>query len=190
MVAGLKMGRRKVGVLFFTLRVLFLVSVYCTCIASDICDAPRCSSLQYVNRALARTFASLEMNTTGVPNIPIQRSVSVALGACHHLRASSDYDRIGCATPNDVRHLYNVKILHGRLVVYLGDDDYNRTQWNLPSVRSIIPRKRQASRLPISFVKGPMIPETHCKSYFNGTLHFTGRSTVHNVYHARKFILK
>lgn len=166
--------------------LLYFLPFLCTCRANQ----NRTTLLPYINRALARTFALLEGNITGVPRLAVPHDYSLVYKLCDHLRDRSENERIGCCTPNDVRHLYNVKIFENKLVAFSNGIQNNTTKdWVLPWVRSVLPLKRSMDKLSVVFVNGPLIPEKHCKEYFNGTLHFAGRSTVHNVYHARKYHL-
>ena len=106
-----------------------------------------------------------------------------------------DILRIVCCTPEDVRHLYNVLFENQKIVGFT--DSVNKKKGSdhnlLPSVTSVKKQRKENFNLPLEYrslkatfqddnrIDGKNSP---CKSYFNGTLHVIGASTMHNVYHA------
>lgn len=141
-----------------------------------------------VNEALEDTFQTFEGTKVGLYGAKVAYDYSVVRDLCHNLIGTADYDRVACCTPNDVRHLYNVLIDDNKLVMFVENPkDYeNKGEGKLPPVQSVLSRQKVSNSLPIEYRQGPLVPTQHCTRYFNGTLHFPGRSTVYNVYHARK----
>lgn len=142
---------------------------------------------QLIQKALEATFRSFEGDANGIAlNNPISRDYSLLADQCYQLQGKADKYRIGCCTPNDARHLYNVLIEGKKLVVFV-ESSKNETEikkHKLPPVQSVRNREKVNSLLEIEYREGKLDPLKDCTRYFNGTLHFPGRSTVHNVYHA------
>ena len=140
-----------------------------------------------IQRALHATFAAFEESPwpKSHPDIPL--GFSQIHDQCHHLDGTIDVGRIGCCTPSDVKHLYNVLIEDRKLVVFVPSLKEKDTRpFKLPPVQSVRYQKKVNHHLQVEYREGPMDIDKHCTRYFNGTLHFPGRSTVHNVYHACK----
>lgn len=145
------------------------------------------SRLHLINKALERTFLAFEGSTEGIRHQAVPQDVSSVLDVCHNLDGSKDKNRIACCTPNDVKHIYNVLVEDGKLVLFVRSKKEAMSQNKvLPPVQSVRSREKVNSLLPIEYREGTFDPSKHCTRYFNGTLHFPGRSTVHNVYHACK----
>jgi hypothetical protein len=144
--------------------------------------------LNLLKDALNQTFSEFE-----VPYPPSNSKFSIPSDftqveeICHGLKGTPDYNRVACCTPNDVRHIYNVLIEEKKMIFFVPDLKAVRKP-NLPVVSSVVQQKKIDYQLPIEYREGPLIPSKHCQRYFNGTLHFPGRSTVHNIYHSSKFI--
>jgi hypothetical protein len=90
--------------------------------------------------------------------------------------------RTACCTPSDVRIVRNVLIHQKELHLFT-----NSPVGGFPTVDSVKQQATLKFGLPVKSRSEAFDMNKHCKSYFNGTLHVIGRSTVHNVYHASKF---
>lgn len=112
---------------------------------------------------------------------------------CYNLPLEDHKQRTGCCQPLDVRHLYNVMIEKGKIILFLGDSPRTHSSQNtrkIPPVMSIRTQSKSYFNMDVEERYGKM-PRDECKAYFDGTLHVLGRSTVKNVYHAsKKYILQ
>ncbi len=110
--------------------------------------------------------------------------------------ADEDILRIVCCTPEDVRHLFNVLFEDQKVVGFTDLVNMKKiSDHSLPPVTSVKKQRKENFNLPLEsrllnaaseyniLTQGKNSP---CKSYFNGTLHVIGASTMHNVYHAGK----
>jgi hypothetical protein len=119
-----------------------------------------------------------------------------------------DQSRLLCCSQYNggVLYLENVQILGQRIVLFTGnstDKDEFRRRKNLdgstsgyytvnamgvaelPRIMSIVRRKSKDFHMSVVHKAQPFSAAS-CRSYFNGTLHVTGRLTTHNLYHASK----
>jgi hypothetical protein len=136
-------------------------------------------------------------------NIVDNYKYSELQGVCKHVKDEVDRTRIGCCTPNDVRHLYNAMISKdGKMVMFQKPDTASRTSTSsslqsfnaiasskpggsvLPTISSVKQQAKINFNMPIEY-RNEHLDISKCTRYFNGTLHVIGRSTVKNVYHAR-----
>jgi hypothetical protein len=116
--------------------------------------------------------------------IPLQKEESCKKSSigrmCDRFPSDSlEKKRSVCCTPIDTRIVRNALIERGELHLF-GGSSFEQ----LPPVNSV---KNQATLNflpPVKVRKEEFDHTKHCKSYFNGTLHIIGKSTVHNVYHA------
>lgn len=149
-------------------------------------------------------------------HIPLQPLTSIeknykyseVQGICKHVRDENDRNRVGCCTPSDVRHLYNVMISkEGNMVIFQNPDAAADTttststtstvtssksttirgsnKGQLPAISSVKQQAKINFNMPIEY-RSEKMDMRQCTKYFNGTLHVIGRSTVKNVYHACK----
>ena len=102
-----------------------------------------------------------------------------------------DILRIVCCTPEDVRHLYNVLFEDQKVVGFTDLVNQKKiSDHSLPPVTSVKKQRKENFNLPLesrSISPDNLLNQgenSPCKSYFNGTLHVIGASTMHNVYHA------
>jgi hypothetical protein len=141
-----------------------------------------------INATLALTnvtFPKLINDETGLMNWDKKSSIN---NICYNLPGDDHKQRTGCCQPLDVRHLYNVMIEKGKLILFLGDTPHTHSSQNarkIPPVMSIKSQSKSYYNMNVEERYGKM-PRDECKSYFDGTLHVIGRSTVKNVYHASK----
>lgn len=116
-------------------------------------------------------------------------------------RADEDILRIVCCTPEDVRHLFNVLFEDQKIVGFTDLVNMKKiSDHSLPPVTSVKKQRKENFHLPLESRFLNAVSEDNflnnkeknspCKSYFNGTLHVIGASTMHNVYHAGKIFLK
>ena len=82
--------------------------------------------------------------------------------------------RIGCCKPTDTRYIWNTKVDRGAFHLYTE----HKADKEIPKVKE---------RFGMSIAYHPqqtaLDPAVDCTSYFNGTLHVIGLSTIENVFH-------
>eukprot|EP01041_Mallomonas_annulata_P004027 gene4027-8017_t len=91
---------------------------------------------------------------------------------------------LGCC--HKVIHLHDVMIFDGALLVYNGS---TKTKYctksgsnSLPFLVHRFPGPVWTSQIPVD-VKHQSLPLHSCNGYFNGTLHVSGRKTLHKLFH-------
>lgn len=105
---------------------------------------------------------------------------------CHSIDDSDS--KTGCCMPTDVRHIYNVKILSGKML-FFRDPTAIKAAGNrsspivLPGVKSVKQQQEVYFKMPVEEVDRLMDPRVDCSDFFEGTLHVVGRGTAKNVYH-------
>ncbi len=108
---------------------------------------------------------------------------------CNNVKKDTDRIRVGCCTPSDVRHIYNVMISQdGKMIIFQNPDSAASSRNNklhLPPVSSVKQQAKINFNIPTEY-RSEKLDISKCTRYFNGTLHVVGRSTVKNVYHACK----
>ena len=57
----------------------------------------------------------------------------------------------------------------------------------LPPILSVVRRQSKEFRMPVQVKHGVSFSQAKCSSYFNGTLHVTGRQTTQNLFHVSKY---
>lgn len=114
---------------------------------------------------------------------------------CSNVVSKADRRRLACCSQSNggVVFLKNVQIKGGKLVFFNDQataltnlDGSARIPHRLPPIPSVVRRKNMPFNMPVEH-KNYSFVNAKCKSYFNGTLHVTGRSTTQNLYHARKY---
>ena len=108
---------------------------------------------------------------------------SEVLDVCNVPLESSLFDRTGCCTPSDVKHLFKVLVQDNKFVLF----SEKPKPIKLPAVTSVKTQQKIHLNVPVLSINDKFSTSQQCKSYFNGTLHVVGRSTVKNVYHASKY---
>lgn len=108
---------------------------------------------------------------------------SSVLDVCNVPEDSSLFDRTGCCTPSDVKHLFNVLVQDNKFVLF---SEKPKTV-KLPAVTSVKTQQKIHLNVPVSSINEKYSQSKQCTNYFDGTLHVVGRSTVKNVYHASKY---
>lgn len=99
--------------------------------------------------------------------------------------SSIDAMRIVCCTPIDVRHLYHVLFEDGKILGLNSGSKGKISKVTLPPVTSVKRQRRDNFNLPIDSKNTDYASnQSICKTFFDGTLHVIGASTIHNVYHA------
>lgn len=131
---------------------------------------------------------SKALNDTLLNNVQIlvkiekKSDYSNVLDVCNVPQDSSLFDRTGCCTPSDVKHLFNVLVQDNKFVLFSEKPKTVR----LPAVTSVKTQQKIHLNVPVSSINDKFSTSKQCLKYFNGTLHIVGRSTVKNVYHASK----
>jgi hypothetical protein len=100
--------------------------------------------------------------------------------------SSTNLQRIACCTPSDVRHLFNA-LFAGNHLISFDQGLKSDVPKTLPAVTSVKKQRKENFNIPFEVRRSKdasNLFQSSCKSYFNGTLHVIGLSTVHNVYHA------
>jgi hypothetical protein len=127
----------------------------------------------------------LVVNSTTVFKSPEDSKIkySSMTGVCGDQIDSDTVKRTACCTPSDVKHLYDVLVHNGKFVLF---SDKPQSSVKLPAVTSVKTQQKVNYNVDIEYRNEAFVPLTHCTSYFNGTLHVVGKSTIKNVYHASK----
>jgi hypothetical protein len=117
----------------------------------------------------------------------LQSSVSHLQHVCGK-SAHAGEDRIGCCSPTDTRHLFNVMIDHGKFIMFTGNKSSSLTSKDskhhtLTNIKSVKMRRQHDFKMNLE-ERSESFPSSKCKNTFHGTLHVIGRGTTHNVYHA------
>ena len=90
--------------------------------------------------------------------------------------------RIGCC--NSVKYIDSVMVVNGTFVKFV--DKYDTiVPITLPRILQQEYKRTWHLSIPVSSQQG-LFPSIKCKSYFNGTLHVSGRKTIHKLFHACK----
>lgn len=110
---------------------------------------------------------------------------SDVLDVCNMPLNTSLFDRTGCCTPSDVKHLFKVLVSDGKFVLF---SEKPKTV-KLPAVTSVKTQQKIHLNVPVTSINDKYSKSKQCLNYFNGTLHIVGRSTVKNVYHASKYCI-
>jgi len=111
-------------------------------------------------------------------------------GIAHDAADGKNKLRMGCCTPSDVRQLYNILLEGNKIFVFQKDGAPPPRVTSLPDITSVKKQRKDNFNIPLRFRKSNlpiteiMTNKSYCRSYFNGSLHIIGSSTIHNVYHA------
>eukprot|EP01041_Mallomonas_annulata_P009259 gene9259-19219_t len=93
---------------------------------------------------------------------------------------------LGCC--HRVIHLNDVMILNGVFIVnerssISHKSCNNSTSISLPPLIHRFPGPIRTSQLAVKIINNSTLPLLSCKSYFNGTLHVSGRKSIHKLFH-------
>jgi hypothetical protein len=100
-------------------------------------------------------------------------------------------EHLACCEPADVKYLHNARIAGGKIYLHIDHAADGRPanrklrmeKLKLPDIVSVHLRAHQKFNMEVIAQTGPFRTSA-CTSYFDGTLHVSGRVTAHNVYHA------